>query len=225
MVRAAWIPEFPLEPGEGAGGESDRSLTSLPAPDRRRIIRPQQLHQGARQLLSGPAGSLRLEGVPVAIADHQPTLQVFCQLPAAIGPGFNPAAGYGGRRGAGAGGAGLRGCGGVMHWTICLGLIHPGAMSPAFRRSPPRRPEFRRTSLGSQGPRLLHHLGALHSLAAARSSGGSRERRRRQHLSMAQRLLDPLPEALASPQAGSELFWRICRWGGAGLLLARLLAG
>jgi hypothetical protein len=42
---------------------------------------------------------------------------------------------------------------------------------------------------------------------------------------MAQRLLDPLPAALASPQAGSELFWRICRWGGAGLLLARLLVG
>jgi hypothetical protein len=42
---------------------------------------------------------------------------------------------------------------------------------------------------------------------------------------MAQRLLDPLPDALVSPQAGSEQFWRICRWGGAGLLLARLLAG
>lgn len=42
---------------------------------------------------------------------------------------------------------------------------------------------------------------------------------------MAQRLLDPLPDALVSPQAGSEFFWRICRWGGAGLLLARLLAG
>jgi len=42
---------------------------------------------------------------------------------------------------------------------------------------------------------------------------------------MAQRLLDPLPDALVSPQAGSEQFWRICRWCGAGLLLARLLAG
>ena len=41
---------------------------------------------------------------------------------------------------------------------------------------------------------------------------------------MAQRLLDPLPGALLSPQAGSELFWRALRWGGAGLLVARLLA-
>jgi len=98
-------------------------------------------------------------------------------------------------------------------------------MSPSFRRPSPRRRQSRRPPLWPRGPRLLHHLSELHSLAAGRSSGGSSERRRRQHLAMAQRLLDPLPAALASPQAGSELFWRICRWGGAGLLLARLLVG
>ena len=98
-------------------------------------------------------------------------------------------------------------------------------MSPAFRRPSPRRPQNRRPRQWPRGPRLLHHLGELHGLALGRTSGGARERRRRQHLSMAQRLLDPLPDALVSPQAGSEQFWRICRWGGAGLLLARLLAG
>ena len=98
-------------------------------------------------------------------------------------------------------------------------------MSPASRRPGSSRPQSRQIPPWPRGPRLLHHLGQLHNLAAGRSSGGSRERRRRQHLSMAQRLLDPLPEALVSPQAGSERFWRICRWGGAGLLLAKLLAG
>ena len=98
-------------------------------------------------------------------------------------------------------------------------------MSPSSRRPSPGRPQSRRTPSLPRGPRLLHHLGQLHSLAAGRTSGGSRERRRRQHLSMAQRLLDPLPAALVSPEVGSEQFWRICRWGGAGLLLARLLVG
>jgi hypothetical protein len=43
-------------------------------------------------------------------------------------------------------------------------------------------------------------------------------------LSIAQRLLDPLPRNLHSPDSGSERFWRILRWGGLGLLVARLLA-
>lgn len=42
---------------------------------------------------------------------------------------------------------------------------------------------------------------------------------------MAQRLLDPLPEALLPQDRASELFWRVMRWGGAGMLLARWLAG
>ena len=42
---------------------------------------------------------------------------------------------------------------------------------------------------------------------------------------MAQRLLDPLPTALRPVDGGSELFWSVARWAGAGLLLARLLGG
>jgi hypothetical protein len=43
-------------------------------------------------------------------------------------------------------------------------------------------------------------------------------------LSIAQRLLDPLPPNLRSLDSASERFWRMLRWGGLGLLLARLLA-
>jgi hypothetical protein len=42
---------------------------------------------------------------------------------------------------------------------------------------------------------------------------------------MAQRLLDPLPEALRPSDRITEQFWTVLRWGGAGLLLARLLGG
>jgi hypothetical protein len=48
-------------------------------------------------------------------------------------------------------------------------------------------------------------------------------RRQRQRLSLAQRLLDPLPEGLRSSRQGSERFWQALRWVGLGLMLARLL--
>jgi hypothetical protein len=70
----------------------------------------------------------------------------------------------------------------------------------------------------AKGPRLLHTIALLHSLGTARSGSGSGERRRRQHLNIAQRLLDPLPEGLRPQDAASTLFWRILRWGGLGLL-------
>lgn len=70
---------------------------------------------------------------------------------------------------------------------------------------------------------LLHHLGALLSLPAqAQRSSGVSARRQRQRLALAQRLLDPLPQGLRnSDDAGG--FWRLVRWGGAGMLLAWLL--
>jgi hypothetical protein len=68
---------------------------------------------------------------------------------------------------------------------------------------------------------VLHHLAALLNLAGRRSQtgNGAPQRRRRQRLSLAQRLLDPLPQALRAPDQGAELFWRAIRWGGPGLLL------
>ncbi|MEB3198997.1 MAG: hypothetical protein VKK62_00545 [Synechococcaceae cyanobacterium] len=84
----------------------------------------------------------------------------------------------------------------------------------------PRRP-------GGRPPRLLHHIDALLTLCGSRevphpasASEQTRERRRRQRLLLAQRLLDPLPRALQGPDHGPERFWQVLRWGGAGLLLA-----
>jgi len=72
----------------------------------------------------------------------------------------------------------------------------------------------------------LHHLAALLTLAsrprgpAEAENLGRQQRRQRQHLALAQRLLDPLPVALRSGGHAAELFWRAARFGGAGVLLA-----
>jgi hypothetical protein len=74
----------------------------------------------------------------------------------------------------------------------------------------------------------LHHLAALLCLAtprAGRSDEGLVQRRRRQQLRLAQRLLDPLPDSLRPADDAAERFWRILRWGGLGLVVARLLGG
>ncbi len=80
------------------------------------------------------------------------------------------------------------------------------------RRSPP--------------PGLLHHLAAVLSIAGrpgAVAPTGVTLRRRRQKLELAQRLLDPLPDALLPSSRHGERFWTALRWGGLGLLLAWLL--
>jgi hypothetical protein len=78
--------------------------------------------------------------------------------------------------------------------------------------------------------RLLHHLEALLTLAGPRqgphpagASDQASERRRLQRLSLAQRLLDPLPDGLRAPDQAAEIFWRALRWGGGGLLLGWIL--
>lgn len=75
-------------------------------------------------------------------------------------------------------------------------------------------------------PGVLHHLAALLTLAsrpripAETDNRGRQQRRQRQHLALAQRLLDPLPVALRAGGRVAELFWRAVRFGGAGVLLA-----
>jgi hypothetical protein len=100
----------------------------------------------------------------------------------------------------------------------------PGWMSARDRGARrPGRPEA--------APRLLHHLQALLALAGRPAppslSGdqplGRSERRRRQHLALSQRLLDPLPEALRSKDQGADRFWTALRWGGCGMVLAQWL--
>ncbi len=78
----------------------------------------------------------------------------------------------------------------------------------------------------SPSPGLLHQLAAVLSLAGRPGSvspSGVTLRRRRQKLELAQRLLDPLPEALLPSTRHGDRFWSVLRWGGLGLLLAWLL--
>jgi hypothetical protein len=98
-------------------------------------------------------------------------------------------------------------------------------------RMPSRTGRGRQGSRPDSSPRLLHHLQALLVLATRseritrpREPSLSRaERRRQQHLALSQRLLDPLPPALRGADRGAERFWSALRWGGCGLLVARLL--
>ena len=67
-------------------------------------------------------------------------------------------------------------------------------------------------------------LDALYTQASlAQRSSGVQQRRERQRLAMAQRLLDPLPPGLAQTQRLELLFWRGLRWGTLGLLIAWVL--
>lgn len=64
----------------------------------------QQLHEGGRQLLGGPALGLTLEGMPLAVADDQLLVQGFSRRAAALRPG------------------------GSDHWTDAAASVHPGGM-------------------------------------------------------------------------------------------------
>lgn len=108
-------------------------------------------------------------------------------------------------------------------------MARPDSPSPG-----PSRRRLQRRSPRPRSPRLLHHLAAVLSLAGQRaaaaenrgSPGGgdlrpsAARRRRRQHLALAQRLLDPLPPALVPADRQAERFWDALRWGGVGLVLA-----
>jgi hypothetical protein len=81
-----------------------------------------------------------------------------------------------------------------------------------------RRPSLHRPA------RVLHVLDALLTQASlAQRSSGVQQRRERQRLAMAQRLLDPLPPELGQPQRMELVFWRALRWGTAGMAIAWLL--
>ena len=82
-----------------------------------------------------------------------------------------------------------------------------------MRRTPNHRP-----------PRLLHGLEALLTQASlAQRSSGVQQRRERQRLAVAQRLLNPLPPELGQPHRMELVFWRAIRWGTAGMVIAWLL--
>ena len=91
----------------------------------------------------------------------------------------------------------------------------------------PRRRTGRDSGNGRRSRGLLHPLEDLLALSqrppGSQESGSSAQRRQRQRLALAQRLLDPLPTALVAPEAAADRFWTVLRWGGLGLILARLL--
>ncbi|MCP9850506.1 hypothetical protein [Cyanobium sp. Morenito 9A2] len=65
---------------------------------------------------------------------------------------------------------------------------------------------------------LLGQVSRVDRLSADDTSVTSR--RLRQRLSTAQRLLDPLPQALRGTDWSENVLWTALRWGGGGLLLA-----
>lgn len=76
-------------------------------------------------------------------------------------------------------------------------------------------------------PAVLHHTVAVLDLAGRQGSVGDTaapQRRRRQRLALAQRLLDPLPPALRPADLGDQRFWVALRWGGLGMAIAWWLA-
>jgi len=88
----------------------------------------------------------------------------------------------------------------------------------------------RRQSNQRQADRLIHLVGTLFTLAGQGKENRSETeavsgpmRRRRQRLNLVRGLLQTLPPALQPQTSFEESFWRALRWGGAGLILGRLL--
>jgi hypothetical protein len=90
-----------------------------------------------------------------------------------------------------------------------------------------RQQKGRGSSTRPRSRGLLHPLEDLLALSQrptnAQEPSGSAQRRQRQRLALAQRLLDPLPAGLVAPEASADRFWTLVRWGGLGLIVARLL--
>jgi hypothetical protein len=204
VTRAAWVPEFSLQPGQGVLGEGDGLL---PRSCRLRgggIIARQQLHKRSGQLFGAAAGPLGLEGVPVAVSDRQLLVQLLGQRQGCLGPG------------------------GGGHWTKGRGELHPDAIAwSCAMANHSRSGAWRSPRARPQRPALLHQLTALVNLASQPRlpkgddrPEGAAQRRKRQRQSLAQRLLDPLPPALRPADREAELFWTALRWGGLGLILA-----
>ena len=173
----------------------------------------QELHQGGTDLFGAATALELLEGVPLTVVDLQTPVQRLGQLEGVLGPD---------RRGGGWFGRNHR-----QNWTETPTLAHPDAMR-SFRPSQSSQPPVR--WLPRPRPMRWTHLFArLFSLAerARRPDLGGASvanRRLQQRLAMAQRLMEVLPASLTPGTALADRFWVVLRWGGLGLLIARLLS-
>ncbi len=75
MLGAAWVADLTAQPAKGVFHQGNRLLPYRARLPLGRVIGLEQLHQRRRQLLDRPARPLRLEGMPVAVADGQQALQ------------------------------------------------------------------------------------------------------------------------------------------------------
>ena len=190
----------------------------------------QQLHQGRTDLFGTPASLQMFEGVPLTIPKLKASVQGHGLGQGPIGPSarrwcrrrlrleisrsFGRRCALGIRRNHG------------EDWTGEWDLDHPGAMRLTahpdrprlFERWRPRRHPLRWTHLFA---RLL----SLAERARRPDIGGASvaNRRLQQRLALAQRLMEALPASLMPGTAVADRFWVALRWGGLGLVVARLL--
>jgi hypothetical protein len=193
--------------------QRDRLAAGLAGAHVTGLVTAQQHHEGGRQLLGGAARTLAFERMPVAIIDRQQPLQLRSPL------------------------GGFRRPDGIDRLAAAAVALVPGLLQEVVHADGPGRASLPQAILSVglpllpvmaslRSPRLrpvhlLHRLDGLLTQAVEPSRcSGVQQRRLRQRLALTQRLLDPLPPALAQPLQADVLFWRALRWGGAGLLLA-----
>ena len=75
MARAAWIPQFTLEPGHALleQGQGHGSPLQVTAPRAGWIV--QELHKGGTDLFRSPSSLLMLQGVPLPIPELEGSVQ------------------------------------------------------------------------------------------------------------------------------------------------------
>ncbi len=112
MAGATGIAELRAQPAQPVFDQRDRLHASRRRLGGSRVVSAEQKHQGCRQLLSPPPGPLGLEGMPIAIANHQLALKCHGLREGALWPA--------------AGGDGLLRS---WHWTSAGSGVHPDAIA------------------------------------------------------------------------------------------------
>lgn len=228
MTRTARVSQLTPEPGDALLKQGQGHGASF------RISHPwpggimQELHEGGTDLFRTPAPFLMLLGVPLSISELEGLVQRHGLIQSSLRPAAVrrlPSLGTG-TLGQGVGHGWGKG-GGLGHWTGASRLSHPGCMSRHSRENRVHHPL--RTGQRHRPLRWTHLFASLFSLAErARHPdlGGLSvaNRRLQQRLSLAQRLMEAMPPSLTPGRTIGDRFWEVIRWGGLGLVMARLLS-